>query len=254
MQANRINLKKIPYELIVTPNMVTNIEAEINDMIDEDAYVDFLHISDQLAVKHKVRNYNKERSNGFTILIKEENGKYSYQVAVCNTKDNFSKKLGRYYACLRAKQEGFIDVPPEAISYTQFVHYDKLLAVTDYFIRTVHNYVEPVCVPIPDVAHPIPLKDLTKNFIQSLEEIVIGAAGKGVKIQYATNKRSEEVVAYFISDKTSNEDIASENRFEEFKSARGVAKLTPEGIQNKWYPRYVALYNLLTVITNSSKV
>lgn len=251
MQSNRINLKKIPYEQIVTPNMVTNIEAEINDMIDEDAYVDFLHISDQLAVKHKVRNYNNKRSNGFTILIKEENGKYAYQVAVCNTKDNFSKRHGRYFACLRAKQEGFIDVPPEAIAYTPFKHYDKLLAVTDYFIKNVHNYKPPKMVKLPDVANKVPLKDLTKTFVQTLEEIVLGTTGPGTKVRYFTNKRLGYVEASVVLDL---ENKSSKNQYEQFKDLIGHVELTAVGKENKWYDRYRALYQLLSLITDTNKV
>ena len=251
MQSNRINLKKIPYEQIVTRNMVTNIVAEINDMIDEDAYVDFLHISDQLAVKHDVRNYNNTRSNGFTIIIKEENGKYAYQVAVCNTKDNFSKKHGRYFACLRAKQEGFVDVPPEAIAYAPDDHYKKQLAVVDYFIRTVHNYVEPKMVKLPDVQNKMPLKDFTKDFVQTLEEIVLGTSGKGTKIRYNTNKRLGFVQAFLVLDK---ENKSEQNQYEQFKDLVGVVKLPKESQENKWYGRYLALYQLLTLITNTNIV
>lgn len=251
MQANRINLKKIPFEHIVTRNMVTNIEADINAMIDEDAYVDFLHISDQLAVKHKVRNYNNKRSNGFTILIKEENGKYAYQVAVCNTKDNFDRLKGRYFACLRAKQEGFIDVPPEAIAYAPLKHYEKLLAVTDYFIKTVHNYQPPKMVKLPDVGHKIPLVDFTKTFVQTLEEIVLGTSGKGTKVRYDTNKRLGYVKAFLVLDL---ENKSSENQFEQFKDLVGQVEITKEGKENKWYDRYRALYQLFTSITNTNVV
>ena len=253
MRNERINLKLIPFEHIVTRNMVRNIEADVNSMIAEDAFIEQLHISDQLAVKHKVRNYNKDRSNGFTILIKEEKGQYSYQVAVCNTKDNFDRLKGRYFANLRAKRDGFIDVPSEAISYAGEDHFKKQLAVVNFFIQHVHNYVEPVMVNLKDVVNPIPLKDFTKAFVQSLEEIVLGAAGKGVKVQYFTDKRDGVVGAYLVKSKDSNSDISSENRYEEYKDFRGKAPLTKEGKVNKWYDRYNALYELLTVITNTSE-
>lgn len=251
MAKNRIALSKIPFEHIVTRNMVVNIEAEVNDLINENAFLEYLHISDQLTVKHPVRNYNNKRSNGFTILIKEEDGNYSYQVAVCNTKDNFDRLKGRYFANIRAKQEGFVNVPAEAIAYAGDDPYKKLIAVTDFFIKTVHNYEPPKMVKLPDVAHTIPLVDLTKTFVQTLEEIVLGTSGKGTKIRYFTNKRLGYVEAFLVLDL---ENKSSENQYEQFKELTGHVKITKEGKENKWYDRYRALYHLFSLITNTNVV
>lgn len=251
MQANRINLKTIPYEQIVTRNMVRNIEAEVTSMINENAFIEQLHISDQLSVKHKVRNYNNKRSNGFTILIKEEDGNYSYQVAVCNTKDNFDRLKGRYFANLRAKRDGFIDVPPAAIVYAGDDAYKKQLAVVDYFIKTVHNYEPPKMVKLPDVSRKMPLQDFTKQFIQSLEEIVLGTTGKGTKIRYFTNKRLGYVEAFVVRDL---ENKSATNQYDQFKDLTGHVSISKEGKENKWYDRYLALYHLLTLITNTNVV
>lgn len=115
----------------------------------------------------------------------------------------------------------------------------------------MHNYVPPKMVKLPDVQNKMPLKDFTKGFIQSLEEIVLGTSGKGTKIRYFTNKRLGFVEASLVLDV---ENKSTDNQYEQFKDLKGHVSITKEGKENKWYDRYLALYQLLTLITNTNVV
>lgn len=248
-------LSAIPFEVIVTANMVANVESEVNSMISENAFIDYLHISHLLATQHNVLRYNKNRSNGFTIVTKEEDGKYSYQVAVCNKTDMFDRRKGRYFALVRAQKHGWVEVPEYALPHTTSDHYSKQLAVVNYFIRTVHNALEPVLVPVKDSPVKIDLKTITKKSVAVFEDIALGTIGAGFKVKYSTNKHTGKVLALFEADVLATGDV------EPYEARLAIAKASPIasisatkfGAMNKWYDRYHALYELLQLMTKQSE-
>lgn len=248
-------LGNIAFEHIVTQNMIVNLEATLNEVVSENSFIDHLHISTQLAYQHNVHNYNLERSNGFTILIKEEDGKYSYQVAVCNKTDNFDRKKGRYFSLLRAINNGFIDVPEHALAHTKEDLYSKQLAVVNYFIKSVHNYVPPTMVKIKDSDLKVPLKDINKAFVKTLEDVALGPVGKTLQVKFSTNKHTGFVLALYVPSEKITDDSEYKRALELAKSLPiGKVVITKHGKDNKWYDRYHALYDLMSLVINQNKV
>lgn len=251
-------LPKILHETIITRNMVVNVEADINYSIPENAFFEHLHISHLLAKQHKVLRYDKKRSNGFTILIKEEDNAFSYQVAVCSLKDNFSRLHGRYFAAVRAKTHGWVDVPQEALQYADESLYSKQLAVVNHFIRTVHNKNKELMVSVPDSAFPMALSTFTPTMLATFEDVAKATVGAGYKVKYSKNTHTGKVLALFVADPLASETMSEQEYAQICKAARempiATVPLTPYGQMNKWYDRYCALYSLFTIMTNRSKV
>lgn len=250
-------LKYLATELVVTKNMVTNIEADINSALEEEAFVEYLHISNQLAFQHDTHSYNVGISNGFTILIKELNGQYEYQVALCRKGENFDRLRGRYFAHLRAQKEGFVKVPKEALykkaqgSMTQ--HYANQLSVINFFIKTAHNNVKPIMVPVKDSAVKAALSDFTPDFIGSLADISLGAIGKNLQVHFfkSHNKAFENCFFKPVKDLS---EIDYKDAFQRaIEAGQTRVPVTDFGKQNKWYDRYHALYELFKQVTSKNE-
>lgn len=244
------------YELIVTPNMTTNVEASICETIPENAFVKHFHISNQLSHGPHTRKYNKERCNGFTILILEEEGNYSYQVALCSVTENFSRLKGRYYVNLRALKEGFVTVPEEAFKYYPDNSFSKERAVIDWYIKTVLNKhsKKKDTVYLPGITTPVPLIEVSKpSFLNMFESLLLSIVGnEAISVKYAYRSKTDTTEAYLVL----NTKEATEKETLEFSKIveNGLHKATVKRYvrdkPHKGVSRYYALYKLFKQFTS----
>lgn len=233
--------------------MAANVESEVNATIAEDAFVRHFHV----MVGHKLANIRRvvsERINGFTIIVKEENGKFSYQVATCSKKDLFCRRSGRYYAYLRALQEGFVDVPEEAFKYCQDNLESKEREVINYYIKTVVNKKAPKTIQLPGIPTPVDPKIVTQGFLATFEELLKSILPAGATVAYSHYTKTDTTEVRVVVDKelvkTLSQDEEEELKlFLENKPSATVKRYVKDQ-SNKWIARYYAIYKLFTQLTD----
>lgn len=232
------------YQIIITPNMATLVESDVANMLNEDAFVKHFHIIKDKRIKD-IRRICSNRLKGFTIIVKEEGGKYSYQVATCGLKDLFSRRSGRYYAYLRAKLEGFIDVPEEAFKYCQDTPEAKEREVINYYIKTVVNKRPPYRISLPGLSVGVEPSEINQAFLDTFEGILMSILPEGLKVSYSHYRKTDVTEARLEPIDKTNDVLV------EYVKTTPVAQVKRyvHDQQNKYVARYNALYKLFLILT-----
>lgn len=247
--------------------MAINVEAEVNEVIEEDAFLKHFYISTQLVRGVKTNPYNPLCTKGFTIVIKEFNVQYSYQVAVQDPQEkrSFSRLIGRYYAYLRAKNEGFIDVPAE-VTANETNPYKKEVAVINYFIDTVlNNYdpidppqdksirsvlVDPNLVQLPGLPEPVARDTVNESFVAMFEDLllqVVGVESATLKTTHDEETESTTIEIVVEGDLDNEEDQFT---WDSLEHTSITVRRNKDDEPNLYFARYYALYKLFTRITD----
>lgn len=243
------------YQEIITKNMAANVESELNAAIAEDAFVRHFHVIKGKTLKG-IRRIVAPRVNGITIIVKEQSGAFSYQVATCSRKDLFARRAGRYYAYTRALEQGFVEVPPIAFHYLpeDATLEQKERAVVNYYIQTVVNFKPPVSITLPGVNKALPLHFVNKDFLVVFEDILQSILPEGATIAYSHYKKTETTTVRVVEDVSlrGKLDEVSVQELQEFLATKPSASVVryAKDSHHKWVARYHALYKLFTQLTS----
>lgn len=233
--------------------MAITVEAEVNEAIEEDAFLKHFYISTQLVRGVKTNPYNPLCAKGFTIVIKEFNGQYSYQVAVQDPQEkrSFSRLIGRYYAYLRAKNEGFINVPAE-VTANETNPYKKEVAVINYFIYTVLNNYDPI-EPPQDKSIRSVLVDpnfVNESFVAMFEDLLLQVVGVESATLKTTHDEETESTTIEIVVEGDLEDEEEQFTLDSLEHKSITVRRNKDDEPNLYFARYYALYKLFTRITD----
>lgn len=233
--------------------MAITVEAEVNEAIEEDAFLKHFYISTQLVRGVKTNPYNPLCAKGFTIVIKEFNGQYSYQVAVQDPQEkrSFSRLIGRYYAYLRAKNEGFINVPAE-VTANETNPYKKEVAVINYFIYTVLNNYDPI-EPPQDKSIRSVLVDpnfVNESFVAMFEDLLLQVVGVESATLKTTHDEETESTTIEIVVEGDLEDEEEQFTWDSLEHKSITVRRNKDDEPNLYFARYYALYKLFTRITD----
>lgn len=248
---------------------VTSVMAEETRQavlaLNPDSEIKHFYVANELKNCIQHPSYNVNRSKGFTIVIKKEEGKYSYQVAnqSPNDPEPFSRTKGRYFGYLRAKLEGFVEVPDEAFKYLPELYtVDQVYrAIVAYYITKVLNvHSKPKgVVYLPNISGPVPLKSVNQNFVSMFEVLLLQVAPvQNVVVKYSHPKGTEQTYATLAVDPalTESDPVKALEVVEALANlpkelTEAVVTRHPKDVNHKWLARYYALNTLFKQIVKN---
>lgn len=238
--------------------MAINVEAEVNEAVEENAFLSHFHFSADIYRPVVQAKYNRNAVKGFTLLLKETDGVYQYQIAEqpFNKEGSFSRLIGRYLVYTKALEEGFIDVPNDVYADIESSEHQAnaiLRYVTSQFVAKYPVVKEtPLLedeVLLPGLPTPVKRESVNEAFVAMFEDLLLQVVGvESAKLNTTYDEETESTTIEIVVGEDLDEDEEFSWNSLEHKSI--TVRRNKDDEPNQYFARYYALYKLFTRITD----